>query len=258
MAIYMHTEKALKVALSLVLISAITTSLSAQVSYFEVYGLETHSDAIPYPLVTLDTLEGAQHIEDLHGKFPSDWIQKYISVHLTANCGSQFITALGSSNILTDEQMQLLWTALDSCDVDLHVDYLPKNNLKYNPVRKLNYTLRLVPIYEAKFPGGRKALNSYIENQIISRISSEDRDQIDLISVRFKINPAGKVSQVRMEQICGLEDVERNIQAALKNMPDWTPAMNRDKEPIVQEYQLNLGSELMRCDWRLNQMEKIR
>ena len=97
----------------------------------------------------------------------------------------------------------------------------------------------------------------YIESNIMQKIPSELMNDIDLISTRFTIDKKGNVDNVFVEQFCGLGNIEKMIIRELQAMPKWEPAMNQDKETIAQDFQLNLGTDLMRCDWRPKQLEKI-
>lgn len=248
----------LKLIIALMIVLSALTGTEAQFSLYEVYGLKTRSYAIPYPLVTLDTLESAETISDLNARFPSDWIKSYESVKLTSTCQNSESESTGSNDELTRDQLDLLWGASDSCIVEMHIEYIPQNNLEYNPARNLNYTFRIVPIYEAKFPGGGPALLRYLESNIMQNIPGETMNEIDLISTRFTIDKKGKVDNVYVEQICGLDEIEKMIVHALRSMPQWQPARNQSKEVISQEFQLNLGTDLMRCDWRPKQLEKIK
>ena len=85
----------------------------------------------------------------------------------------------------------------------------------------------------AAFPGGQKALLSYL-NRTIS-LQDTTRKQNGAVKVSFIINTSGTASNIRL--IKGVNsDLDNKVIDAVKNMPKWTPAMQNGRYVDQERY----------------------
>ena len=234
---------------SLMLFLLVYPVFSQEMGY-EVYGTLTNPYAEPYSLLTLDTLKGARTLSDINTRYRSDWVARYIAVEVASTCKEGVKKAISTNDILTHNQMDILRTADVGCNIDVEVDYIPKNTLKDNPPRKLAFSLRIVPIYEAKYPGGQQALKVYLKENIIEEILTEKGRQLELAKVRFNINEDGHVSDVQIFKTSENDEIDQIMLKAIGNMPNWSPARNSKGESIIQEFEFSIGTALLRCDYK--------
>ena len=222
----------------------------SQFSIYELHGTQTNPYASPYSLLTLDTLQDAQVIGDIYGKYRSDWVDSYIKVEVTTICNGVNQTATSPNDTLTQDQLTLLREAEANCSVNITIDYIPSNELTYNPARTMAFTLRPVPIVEAKFPGGNQHLQTYIEKYIVNKISPSILEQIQLASVQFSITTDGQTADAQIIHNSGNDEIDQLILAAICDMPYWQPAKNVEGLTVAQTFQFNMGTDLLRCDYR--------
>ena len=234
---------------SLVFLLLAFTGLSQPVGY-DVFGTLTHPFASPYSLVTHDTLKDARTLKDIYARYRSSWVANYISVAISSTCQGVVKRAVSTNDTLTLEQMNLLKRADAGCSIDVVVDYIPENSLKNNPPRKMNFSLRPVPIFEAKYPGGPQQLNLYLKENIMDKIPVTTVEQIELAKVRFNIDEEGKVVDAQVFQTSEEVGVDDLIIDALCNMPKWSPAKDSEGKKITQEFEFSMGTDLLRCDYQ--------
>ena len=225
-------------------------SLFSQSKVYELHGTQTNPYASLISLITLDTLQDARTLSDIYAKYRSNWVARYIKVEVTTTCNGVSKTAVSSNDTLTQDQLALLREAVTGCSIEIAVDYIPDNELTYNPARTMAFTLRTIPIAEAKFPGGNEQLQSYLEEQIINKISPSNFEQIPLASVQFNITEQGQVADAQIIHTSGNKEVDHLMLAAICNMPYWQAAKNVKDSKIVQAFQFNMGTDLLRCDYR--------
>lgn len=227
--------------LSFVLLLWIFTGF-AQDYQFEVYGTQTNP-ANRF-LLTLDSIEKVKCLGDIIPLYPADWVANYYGVEVAATCGSQVQNARGANDQLTAAQLDIIRNAKANCKIAVEVDYLPKNNLKDNPPRKMQYALTIIPIYEAFYLDGPEELASYLEQKIIEQIPAGLQEEIALAKFRFTINEAGLVTEARMIDSSNQEIVDQLIMETLCNMPGWSPARDYLGRLIPQEFEFVLGTKI--------------
>ncbi|MEL6973433.1 MAG: hypothetical protein AAFO02_24975, partial [Bacteroidota bacterium] len=131
-------------------------SVFSQSTVYELHGTQTNPYASLYSLITLDTLQDARTLKDIYAKYRPDWVAKYIEVVVKTNCNGVVKTAASPNDTLTQNQLTLMRQAVAGCNIEVTVDYIPNNELTYNPARTMAFSLRTIPIAEAKFPGGNE------------------------------------------------------------------------------------------------------
>jgi len=120
---------------------------------FDVFGTQTNPYSDQYSIITLDTLAEAKTLSDINKWFRASWVARYITVEISSTCGDVVKKAASKNDTLTIGQINLMNRADEHCKIDVEVLYIPKNTLKDNPPRNINFSLKMVPVYEAKYPG---------------------------------------------------------------------------------------------------------
>jgi len=217
---------------------------------YDVFGTLTNPRSGPYSLVTLDTLKTAKTLADIDARYRPSWVARYIAVEVASTCGERVKRAVGTNDLLTHEQMDILKMADLGCRIDVEVDYIPRNTLKDNPPRKMNFSLTVIPIVEAKYPGGYQQLKAYLKEHIIAEITSTTAEPIALAKVRFNVNAQGQVADAQISQTSEDREIDKLILEAICNMPKWQPAENAKGLAIAQEFEFSMGTSLLRCDYQ--------
>ncbi|PHN08164.1 TonB family protein [Flavilitoribacter nigricans] len=224
------------------------TGFSQQMG-FDVLGTTTDPYAGPYFLITLDTLQDAATLKDINARYREDWVAEYLSVAVASNCDGVVRKAAGTNDRLTARQLEILKTAVAGCRIDVEVEYIPKNNLSYNPPRKMDFSLRPVPVFEAKYPGGAPSLKDYLQKNVMDKVPGIAAGPVKLAKVRFNIDPKGQITDARVVKTSENAGVDKMVLDALCSMPDWMPAKDAQGMAITQEFELSLGTDLLMCDY---------
>lgn len=234
----------MKKTLSILSFLLLASIAFAQPKGFDIYNIQTNPYTNFLNFITLDTLQEAKTLKDIHSFYRSAWVDEYIKVEVSTTCMGFIKSAFSSNDTLTQEQLNLLRSAGNGCSIDYAVDYIPNNNLKDNPPRKMGFSLLMIPIYEAKYPGGRQALDAYLQAQIMDKISEEAFNQIKMANVRFHIDEEGKVSNAYLFKGTENQALDQLMLEAISNMPRWLPAQNAQRKNIKQEFEFGMGTLL--------------
>lgn len=221
----------------------------AQRKDYAVYGVQTNPMTGWYSPVTLDTLQDAKTLLDIYPKYRPAWVAKYHSVKISSTCGSTVRTAEGPDHRLTSEQLELLRNTTPDCATSVRIHYTANNDLSPNPPRTMDFSVQVVPIFEAKFPGGMSQLQAHLKTEIVDVVPTMIKEPVELVKVQFTINEAGEVVDTRLSVSSGQTDVDRFIQQTICSMPLWRPARDIDGQAIPQEFEFSMGSDMLRCDF---------
>ncbi len=201
-----------------------------------------------HDFITLDSLEHSHTLSDLFRLYRHRWVGEYYSVALNTTCGDETRTEVGDDHHLTSAQLELLKQCTNDCDIEFLVDYLPKNNLKDNPPRQMKFTLTMIPIYEAKFPGGITAMQEYLEAKTVDVIPDEIEERVELVKIRFTIDKEGFIIDPHFLETSGLDDVDQALMKTVCNMPQWIPAKDNKGNTIAQNFEFSFGKYLLQCE----------
>ena len=212
---------------------------------FDIFGTLTNPYADPYLIVTLDSLEEAKTINDLSRGYRSSWVERFNAVEVSSSCTDGSKKAISTSDSLTPEQLAIFRMAETGCKVDVDIDYIPANNLKDNPPRKMNYSFKMIPIFEAKFSSGYQGLRTYLQEKVIDKIEKTRFEQIKLATVKFNISEEGKVTDAHISETSKDEQIDTLMLEAICALPNWSPAKNAEGQNITQEFEFSLGTSLI-------------
>jgi protein TonB len=223
-------------------------------------GIETFATgadpfAEPYSIVTLDTLENAKTISDIYRVYKSSWIQEYRSVKMEIENGKGNQVFFTKDDHLSTSQLNALRNTKTPCKIHFTIAYLPKNQLKDNPERTMEFTLRWIPVSDAKYPGGISSLTSYLKENLLA---TEDFNEISFAKATFLIDTKGKVQDIKILQSSGNTQFDEKFISSLRKMENWQAARNAEGKPIERTFEVNLGTELLQCDYNLKKLKGIK
>ncbi|MCB0689339.1 MAG: energy transducer TonB, partial [Saprospiraceae bacterium] len=178
----------------------------------------------------------AQTIMDLNQRFPQAWIREYISVDLTVTQDGKMLKSRGENEALSEDQQQLLRHCKSGDLIKVSVHYYPDNNLP-KEIKELAFTVTVVPDVPAAFPGGEVALRKYLQTNIMEPLAKLVDDNLHEVRIAFQISRDGSVSDVRMVKNSYSEEANSFLVSAMKKMPDWSPALNKEGSPAPDQYQ---------------------
>ncbi|MES2678519.1 MAG: energy transducer TonB [Bacteroidota bacterium] len=179
-----------------------------------------------------EQLNKALLLTDITPENPGQWNMKYVSVDIVASCNGSEVTASGTSDLLTEEQLRVVSSA------DLGTDIVINVNYNYS---RVSYYLTVMPDVEAEFPGGKTELTQYLNKIILDKITDETPVQFYLSLIKFTVNEEGEIGNAQLTQSSGDQYLDRLLLEAVNNMPKWTPAQNAKGQKVKQEYRLGTG-----------------
>lgn len=201
-----------------------------------------------YPSISLtkQALEEAETLGDLNKYYKSSWIREYISVEVQTSHDGKVKSSLSKEEQLSPEQKESMKMADVGTEVSVKVLYMPENNLKHNEVKEMDFAFTIDPDNEASFPGGSKALQSYLEENALAKIPVGSFEGYDLTAVKFTINELGEIVDAHIfgaeYQPSKNEDIDQLLLEVIRKMPCWTPAAYADGTKTRQEMVLTVGN----------------
>lgn len=206
------------------------------------FDLSCQIDRVFAPLsISHETFKTAKHIEDLNRTYKNSWIREFLSVEITAEKNGKQVTAKSKDDVLTQEQIELMKMADAGSGISVHIKYIPENTLKQNDPKEINFTFTVDPENPATYPGGKKALRQYLDDQVVGHISPDQFNRNHLTAVKFTVDEEGHIVDSKVFESSGDEKLDALLLNAIKNMPNWTPAEFNDGTKVKQEYALSVG-----------------
>jgi len=228
----------------------------------ESYALENTSSNLPpyevhqvYPYISVSKQEllEANSLSDLKNKnnhlnleYQSHWVEEYFSVEIQVCHEGELKSATGKTEVFTEEQKELLVNADPEKEIQVHINYLPKNNLILNDPKTIDFSFSLDPENSATFMEGKEALYQYLEENAIQKITASDFENYDMTAIKFSVNTSGYIYQAEVfgsEYQAGKFDViNQELLEAIRNMPRWQPASYADGTEAEQSFVLTVGN----------------
>jgi len=200
---------------------------------------------LPYISITKQELSEAQTLIDLNPRFKSEWIQKYISVEISATGNGKPMKATSRNDLLTKKQKVLMNSADRNTDISVKIQYLPENTLKQNEVKEMTFSFILDPKTEAQYVGGEQELKRYLKKNIIDELAAGSIKKYDLAAVNFTVDEKGNVVDIRIfdTSMYGTKPAKTDeiLMKAICNMPRWKPATYSDGTKVKQDFALTVG-----------------
>ena len=208
----------------------------------------------PYISVSKDQLAQANSISDLKNEenhlnleYQSDWVNEYILVEIQICQKGEIKTAIGKSDIITPEQKKLLLNADTGKEIKVFVNYIPKNNLKQNDPKTIDFSFTVDPENTASFHGGEDALNAYLKKSVINKISADHFEEYDVAAIKFVVSTTGNIHQAEIfgaeYQNGKFDSINQMLLKTINQMPTWNPASYEDGTKTDQTFVLTVGSK---------------
>lgn len=198
--------------------------------------------------VTEEILQKAGSLADLIPDYPVHWINDYVSVEILANVHGKVLKARGTDAVLTGQQKNILDRLAPADDLEINIKYRSVNVVTQAVVNNLMHTtFTVVPETRAGFTGGDAALDRYLKDHGIDKVSKNMPAGFKGVTVRFTVDERGVVTGARVSRSSGSAAIDRLLLDAVRNMPRWKPAENAKGEKVKQEFEFNAGKPAEGC-----------
>ena len=192
--------------------------------------------------ITKEKLNEARTLIDLDSDYKSSWIRTYISVEISVSHKGKVKKAVSKNDMLSQEQKSILDMADLGTEISVIVRYIPENNLTHNDIQKIDFEIVVNPKNEAKYLGGAKQLNQYLEEKAIGNIPDATFKGYDLAAVKFAITEEGQVVDASIFWSSKNKKVDELLLETICNMPNWKPAEYANGTKVKQEFVLTVGN----------------
>jgi len=122
---------------------------------------------LPFISIQENRLDKINTLTDLDKRYPASWVREYISVEISAYKNGTLTKASGISDVLNQEQKELIRLADRSSDIAVSVMYLPENSLKNNAVKQYDFKVTIMPDKNAIYGEGAEQLIQYLQKNSI-------------------------------------------------------------------------------------------
>ena len=197
--------------------------------------------------VSQSELQSAANLAEIHERYPEDWVDSYLDTKIQVTEDGQATSAMGNDGNLTPEQKQLIKQAKVGSELKLYVKYMPKNNLKNNTKKEMDFSYNILPAQLPEFNGGEDARQAYVDQAIISKLTPAQKEKLDLARVQFTITPDGSIHNPHILESSGDEDIDQLLLQAFEGMPAWLPARKIDGSPIDHAIKFFISKTYKNC-----------
>ncbi|MCW5517483.1 energy transducer TonB [Muriicola sp. Z0-33] len=189
--------------------------------------------------VSKKKLQQAKSIKDI---LPYDWTDfvvsyKKVSVNIIENNERTEIRATGTSEVLTQDQLQLLQSADYSTNILIRADYMEKHE-ESGELTSNYFTphMTVVPTQQAVYLDGKDALIKYLKENSREFTSNVEKGKLQPGRLNFTVSKNGTISAVELESTSGYPVIDKTMKALITNMPgEWEPAENAKGEKVAQK-----------------------
>jgi hypothetical protein len=192
--------------------------------------------------ITKENLIKAETLKDINKNYPSSWIKEYISVEISAISKGTPIKAISKSDILSEDQKEVIYLADLGSEISVWVQYIPDNNFSNKEIKEIDFAFSIDPVNDAQFIGGQDKLLHYLKENLIEKIPTSTFQNYDLASVTFSIDEKGLVVDPLLHWSSNDEKVDKLLLEVICNMPPWQPAKYASGETIMQAFTLLVGN----------------
>lgn len=196
----------------------------------------------PYISITKDKLNEARTLGDLDTKYQSSWIREYILVEVITIHNGKTRKAVSKSEVLSQEQKDIMNMADAGTPVSVNVQYIPENTLTHNDIKEINFSFTVNPENDAQYAGGQQQLNQYLKEQAIDKIPDGSFKGYDLAAVKFTVNEEGEVVDAHLFESSKDKNIDNLLLQTVFNMPRWKPAEYSNGIKVKQEFVLTVGN----------------
>ncbi len=186
-------------------------------------------------------LSSAQNLLDLNKNFKSSWIRRYISTEISTFYKEEKISAMGTNEVLTVKQKEVLNMADSGAKIKVSIIYMPENNLSHNEKKEIDFTLNVTPDKNAQYINGHFDLHNYLNQRLLPHITDSVFGEYQLSVVKFTIGENGELINPHIFWSSENEQMDALLIETICQMGNWKPAKHQDGTKIAQEFALVVG-----------------
>ncbi len=206
------------------------------------FRMEMRLDGNTQRQISEATLKSANTLTDLYERYPTDWVEKYISVEISVTCDGELLTATGSSHTLNEDQKEIIRLAENGSQLKMDIKYIPDNTLKIKEEKQVDYTFTITPEVYAAYVGGEEKMLDYLERNTSNKILEAKAEVAEWTTVKYTIGIRGEIKNVELLNSSGDTKVDQIITQAIKNMPPWNPAKDSAGVVVEQSFRFYIGN----------------
>ena len=197
---------------------------------------------LPSISIQENKLDKINTLTDLDKRYPTSWVREYISVEISAYKNGTQTKASGISDVLNQEQKELIRLADRSSDIAVSVMYLPENLLKNNTVKQYDFKATIMPDKNAVYSEGAEQLIQYLQKNSIVNIEAGSFTGYDLTAIKFTITEQGHITDIQVALPSKDTKIDEMLVAAISKMPSWKPAEFSNGLKVKQNFVLTIGN----------------
>ncbi len=197
---------------------------------------------LPFISIQENKLDKINTLTDLDKRYPTSWVKEYISVEISAYKNGTQTKASGISDVLNQEQKELIRLADRSSDIAVSVMYLPENSLKNNTVKQYDFKVAIMPDKNAIYSDGAEQLIQYLQKNSIVNIEAGSFTGYDLTAIKFTITEQGHITDIQVAMPSKDTKIDEMLVAAISKMPSWKPAEFSNGLKVKQNFVLTIGN----------------
>ncbi|MBK7938076.1 MAG: energy transducer TonB [Lewinellaceae bacterium] len=198
---------------------------------------------LPFISIQENKLAEINTLTDLDKRYPMSWVKEYISVEISAKKNGIQTKVSGSSDVLNQEQKELIRLADRNSDIAVSVMYLPENSLKNNTVKQYDFKVTVMPDKNAVYGEGPEQLIQYLQKNSIVNIEAGSFTGYDLTAIKFAITEQGHITDIQVAMPSKDAKIDEMLVAAISKMPGgWKPAEFSNGLKVKQNFVLTVGN----------------
>ena len=160
---------------------------------------------------------------------------------VSAYVDGERIKLTSKDQTFTAEQKELMLSADRGTEIEIMVNYIPDNTLKFNVSKKFDFSFIVNPEKDASFIGGQERLMETIKKELIDAASWDNLNQYQLAVVRFVVDKEGRIVEPNIFWSSDDKETDAKMIDFVCNMPEWNPAEYDTGIKVAQEYALTIG-----------------
>lgn len=197
---------------------------------------------LPFFSIQENKLDKINTLSDLDKRYPTSWVKEYIFVEISAYKNGTQTKVSGISDVLNQEQKELIRLADRSSDIAVSVMYLPENSLKNNTVKQYDFKVTIMPDKNAVYSTGAKQLIQYLQKNSIVNIEAGSFTGYDLTAIKFTITEQGHITDIQVALPSKDKKIDEMLVTAISKMPNWKPAEFSNGLKVKQNFVLTIGN----------------
>jgi hypothetical protein len=197
-----------------------------------------------FPFVSIEENKWTEinTLQDLNKHYPASWVKEYVSVDIFAFKNGTKIKASGMSDVLTQEQKELIQSADRNRNIAVQITYLPNNSLENNTAKQYDFDMTVMPLKTAIYVEGTEQLIQYLRKNGIENIEAGSFTGYDLTAIKFTITEQGDIGDIKVVLPSKDAKIDETIVAAISKMPKWKPAEFSNGLKVKQDFVLTIGN----------------